>query len=158
MRDELTDVKSPARSDHAKLIRDTDKCLAESLALATKETQERYINMTREIERLLNDHDNTYAHMMTSLEKRLDAKAELMIRKLDAFLSSGKRENRHAPTKVLRQTLDGGGARGHAGPQARSRAGFESNYRERPRAAPPEAEVTSGHSHRQCHKSDRCQI
>ena len=39
--------------------------------------------MTREIERLLNDHDNTYAHTMTRLEKRLDAKSDLMMRKLE---------------------------------------------------------------------------
>ena len=38
--------------------------------------------MTREIERLLNDHDSTYAHTMTSLEKRLDAKSDLMMRNL----------------------------------------------------------------------------
>ena len=38
LRDELTDVKSQARSDQAQLIRDTDQCLAESLAVATKES------------------------------------------------------------------------------------------------------------------------
>ena len=41
LRDELTDVKSQARCDQAQLIRDTDKCLAEILALATKGSQER---------------------------------------------------------------------------------------------------------------------
>ena len=51
MRDELTDVKSQARSDQAQLIRYTDQCLAETLALATKESQEREVKMTREIER-----------------------------------------------------------------------------------------------------------
>ena len=69
LRDELTDVKSQARSDQAQLIWDTDQCLAESLALTTKESQERDVRMTREIERMLNDHDNTYAHTMTNLEK-----------------------------------------------------------------------------------------
>ena len=34
LREELTDVKSRARSDQVQLIRDTDQCLAESLALA----------------------------------------------------------------------------------------------------------------------------
>ena len=34
LRDELTDVKSQARTDQAQLIRNTDQCLAESLALA----------------------------------------------------------------------------------------------------------------------------
>ena len=35
LREELTDVKSRASSDQVQLIRDTDQCLAESLALAT---------------------------------------------------------------------------------------------------------------------------
>ena len=83
LRDELTDVKSPARSNQAQLIRDTDHYLAESLALATKQSQEKDVKMTKEIERLLNDHDTNYAHTMTSLEKRLDGKADLMMRKLD---------------------------------------------------------------------------
>ena len=153
LRDELTDVKSQARSDQAQLIRDTDQCLAERLAMATKESLERDVKMTREVEQLLNDHDNTYAHTMISLEKRLDAKADLMMRKLDEILSSGNREDRHAPTDGSRQTTDGGVARGHAGAQPRSRTSFESNHRERPRAdssgagrtnpAPTDAEATS---------------
>ena len=36
LRDELTDVKLQARSDHAQLIRDTDQCLAENSALAKR--------------------------------------------------------------------------------------------------------------------------
>ena len=146
-------MKSQARSDQAQLIRDTDQCLAEGLALATKESQERDVKMTREFERLLNDHDNTYAHTMTSLEKSLDAKADLMTRKLDEILSSGNRENRHAPKEDSRQTTDGGGVRGHAGAQPRSRTSFESKNRERRSAAlsragwtnpaSPEAEATS---------------
>ena len=75
LRDELTHVKSQARVDQAQLIRNTDQCLAESLAQANKESYEREARMAREIERLLNDHDSTYAHTMTSLEKRLDAKS-----------------------------------------------------------------------------------
>ena len=154
LRDELIDVKSQARGDQAQLIRDTDHCLAESLALAAKESQERDVEMTREIERLLNDHDFIYAHTMTSLEKLLDAKADLMKRNLDEILSSGNRENRHAPTQDSRHTTDGGGGHGHARAQPRSRTSFESNHGERPRAAPsragrtnpapPEAEATSG--------------
>ena len=89
LRDELTHVKSQARVDQAQLIRNTDQCLAESLVEANKESQEREARMTREIERLLNDHDSTYAHTMTSLEKRLDAKSDLMMRKLDASLNGG---------------------------------------------------------------------
>ena len=76
LRDELTHVKSQARVDQAQLIRNTDQCLAESLAQANKESEEREGRMTREIERLLNDHDNTYAHTMNSLEKKLDAKSD----------------------------------------------------------------------------------
>ena len=50
-------MKSQARIDQAQLIRNTDQCLAESLAQATKESEEREARMTREIERLLNNHD-----------------------------------------------------------------------------------------------------
>ena len=91
LRDELTHVKSQARVDQTQLIRNTDQCLAESLAQANKESEEREARMTREIERLLNDHDITYAHTMTSLEKRLDAKSDLMMRKQlgGAFQSMG---------------------------------------------------------------------
>ena len=157
LRDKLTDVKSPARSDQAQLIRDTDQWLAENLALATKESQERDVKMTRETKRLINDHDNTYARTMTyarSLEKKLDAKADLMVRKLDEILSSSNRENRHAPTEDSRQATDEDGARSYGGAQPRSRTSFEYNHRERPRAAPsrpgrtnpapPEQEATSG--------------
>ena len=69
LRHELTHVKSQARVDQAQLICNTDQCLAESLAQANKESEEREVRMTREIKRLLNDHDNTYAHTMTSLKK-----------------------------------------------------------------------------------------
>ena len=41
----------------------------ESQGVTTKESKERDIKMTREIEWLLNDHDNTYAHTMTNLKK-----------------------------------------------------------------------------------------
>ena len=64
LRAELTHVKSQARVDQAQLIRNTDQCLAESLAQAKKESEEREARMTREIERLLNDHDNTYARRL----------------------------------------------------------------------------------------------
>ena len=87
LRDEVTHVKSQARVDQAQLIHNTDQCPAESLAQANKESEEREASMTREIERLLNDHDNTYAHTMTSLEKRLDAQSDLMMRKLDKILN-----------------------------------------------------------------------
>ena len=43
IRDELADAKSQAKSHQAELILNTDQCLAESLALATKESEERKI-------------------------------------------------------------------------------------------------------------------
>ena len=92
LREELEFAKSQARSDQAKLIRNTDQCLAKSLALATKESEERDIRMTRAIERLLEDHDNTYAHTMTTLEKRLDAKVDLIRREHDEIFSGSNRE------------------------------------------------------------------
>ena len=161
-------MKSQLRSDQAQLIRDTDQCLAESLALATKESQERDVKMTRDNERLLSDNDNTYAHTMTSLEKRLDAKADLMMRKLDEILSSGNREDRHAPTDDSRQTNDGGGARGHAGASRYPESAFSPTLARDP-GQPRRGRVgrirsrqkrkrRRGHSHRQCPKSDRCLI
>ena len=58
LRDELTQVKSQARVGQAQLIGNTGQCLVESLAQAKKESEEREVRMTREIERLLNDQDN----------------------------------------------------------------------------------------------------
>ena len=92
IRDELADAKLQARSERAQLIRNTDLCLAKTLALATKESAERNSRMTREIDRLLNDHDNTYAHTTTSLEKRLDAKADLTMHKLNDILRGSNRD------------------------------------------------------------------
>ena len=137
LRDELTHVKSQqARVDQAQMIRNTDQCLAESLAQANKESEEREARMRREIERLLNDHDNTYAHTMTSLEKRLDAKSDLMMRKLDEILNGSSREERSNPRERSRQANDGDGAGNYAGAQQNSRANYESRNRQRPRAAP----------------------
>ena len=106
LRDELTNVKSQARIDQAQLIRDTDQCLAESLAMATKESQERDVRMTREIQRLLNDHDTTYGHTKTNLEKRLDAKTDLLMRKLDEILSGSNRQSRPASTRDSRRATN----------------------------------------------------
>ena len=136
LRDELTHVKSQARVDQAQLIRNTDQCLAESLAQANKESEGKEARMTREIERLLNDYDNTYAHTMTSLEKRLDAKSDLMMRKLDEILSGSNREERSNPRESSRQANDGDGTGNYAGAQQNSRANYESRNRERSRAAP----------------------
>ena len=69
--DELADAKSQAKLDQVQLIEKTDQYLSESLALAIKESEERDRRLTREIERLLNNHDNTQVQMMTNLEKRL---------------------------------------------------------------------------------------
>ena len=152
LRDELTHVKSQARVDQAQLIRNTDQCLAESLAQANKESEEREARMTREIERLLKDHDNIYAHTMTSLEKRLDAKSDLMMRKLDEILNGSNREERSNQRERSRQANDGDGTGSYAGAQQNSRTNYESSNRERPRAAPsrpgwtnlvpPEADAT----------------
>ena len=103
LRVELTNVKSQARIDQTQFTRNTDECLAESLAQATKESVEREVKMTREIERLLNDHDRTYAHTMTSLERWLDVKSDLMMRKLDEILNGSFREERSAPREGSRQ-------------------------------------------------------
>ena len=65
--------------------------------------------MTREIERLLNDHDNTYAHTMTSLEKRLDAISDLLMRKLDAILNGSNREERSNPRERSRHANNADG-------------------------------------------------
>ena len=108
--------------------------------------------MTREIERLLNDHDNTYADTMTSLEKRLDAKSDLLMQKLDEILNGSRREERSKPREHSSQANDGDGAGGYASAQQSSRTNYEPRNRERPRAAPsrpswtnpapPEADAT----------------
>ena len=136
MLNELTDAKSQARTDQAQLIRNTDHGLAHRLALAAKESEERDIRMASEIERLLNDHDDTYAHTMTSLQKRLDAKSDLMMPKLDKTLNDSNREEQPSPSDDSRQATDGDGAHSYPGAQPGSRTDFESNHKERPRAAP----------------------
>ena len=152
LRDELTHVKSQARVDQAQLIRNTDQCLAESLAQASKESYEREARMTREIEQLLNDHDSTYAHTMTSLEKRLDAKSDLMMRKLDAILNGSSWQEHSNPRERSRHANVGGGTGSNARAQQGSRTNYEPRNKERPRAAPqrpgwtnpvpPEADAT----------------
>ena len=104
LRDELADAKSTAKNNQAQLIQNTDQWLAENLALATKESEERDSRMTREIERLLNDHDNTYAQKMTDLEKRLDFKADLMMRKFDELLNTPTKRGQMNVT-VLEKSL-----------------------------------------------------
>ena len=152
LRDELTLAKLQARVDQAQLIRNTDQCMAESLAQANKESQEREARMTREIERLLNDHDSTYAHTMTSLEKRLDAKSDLMMRKLDAILNGSNWQERSNPRESSRHANDGNGTGSNARDQQSPRTNYEPRNKERPRAAPsrpgwtnpvpPEADAT----------------
>ena len=73
---------------------------------------------------------------MTSLEKRLDAKSDLMMRKLDELSNGSNREERSAPRERSRQANDGNGASSYAGAQQSSRTNYESKHRERPRAAP----------------------
>ena len=134
LRDELTHAKSQARVDQAQLIRNTDQCLAESLAQANKESQEREARMTM---RLLNDHDSTYAHTMTSLEKRLDAKSDLMMRKLDAILNGSNWQERSNQRERSRHANDGDSTGSNARAQQSSRTNYEPRNKERPRAAPP---------------------
>ena len=93
------------------------------MAQANKESEEREVRKTREIERFLNDHDKTYAHTMTSLEKRLDTKSDLMMQKLDEILNRSNREERSAPRERSRQANDGDGAR------SRGPAKFENELR-----------------------------
>ena len=168
LRDELTHVKSQARVDQAQLIRNTDQCLAESLAQASKESYEREARMTREIERLLNDHDSTYAHTMTSLEKRLDAKSDLMMRKLDAILNGSSWQEHSNPRERSRHANVGDGTGSNARAQQGSRTKYEPRNKERPRAAPqrpgwtnpvpPEADATRRQGCQPCHKSVQYQI
>ena len=152
LRDELTNVKSQARVDQAQLVRNTDQCLEESLAPANVESEEREVRMSREIERLLNDHDNIYAHTMTTREKSLDVKSDLMMQKLDEILNGSNREERSAPMERSRQANNGDGARSYAVAQQSPRLSYESKQMERHRAAPsrpgwtnpvpPEADAT----------------
>ena len=114
LQDELTHVMSQARVDQAQLIRNTDQRLAESLAQANRESEEREARMTREIEPLLN----------------------LMMRKLDEILNGSNRKERSNPRERSRQANNGDGAGSYAGAQLNSRANYESRNRERPRAAP----------------------
>ena len=106
--------------------------------------------ITGEIERLLNDHDNTYAHTMTSLKKRLEAKTNLRMRKLDEILRGSNRENRSNPMEDSRKETDGSGTHSHAEAPPRSRTKFEPNHRAAPSRAgwtnliSPEANATSG--------------
>ena len=136
LRYELPDAKSQAKCDQVHLIQNTDHCLAESLALATNESEERDRRMTRGIERLLNDHDNTYAQMMTNLDNGLDAKVDLMMLKLDKILSSNNRESHPGAKESSRQPTDWFRAPRHKKAPPRLRTRFESKQRERPRAAP----------------------
>ena len=46
LKDELADTKSKAKSDQAQLVQNTDQCLVESLAPATKKPEERDRRMT----------------------------------------------------------------------------------------------------------------
>ena len=84
---------------------------------------------------------------MTSLEKRLDAKSDLMMRKLDAILKGSNWQERSNQRERSRHANDG-----DARAQQSSRMNYEPRNRERPRAAPsrpgwtnpvpPEADAT----------------
>ena len=90
--------------------------------------------MTKQIERLLNDHDNTYAHTMISLEKKLNAKSDLRMRKLDEILNGVNREERSAPKERSHLANDRDGARSYAGAQPSSRTKYEPSHRKQTRS------------------------
>ena len=138
LRDELADAKPQAKSDQVQLVQNTDQCLAESLAVAYKKTEKGNSRMTRQIDRLLNDYKSSYAQTMTNLENRLVVKADLMMRKLDEFVRSN-RESRSGPVENLRQPTDRFRAPRDTKAPPNSRTSFESNPRERSRAAPSSA-------------------
>ena len=79
---------------------------------------------------------------MTNLEKRLDAKADLMMGKLDEILSGSNRENRPAPMKDSRRATEESGTHNCAGAHPRSRMNFEPDHRERPRTVPSSSGLT----------------
>ena len=112
--------------------------------------------MTREIERLLNDLDSTYAHTMTSLEKRLDAKSDLMMRKLDAILNGSNWQERSNPRERSRHANDGDGT----GSNARAPARLENELRTQKQGAakgsPVEAWLDeSSSAGGRCHPGDK---
>ena len=88
----------------------------------------------------------------TSLEKRLDAKSDLMMRKLDAILNGSNWQGRSNPRERSRYADDGDGTGSNARAQQGSRTNYEPRNKERPRAAPsrpgwtnpvpPEADAT----------------
>ena len=92
------------------------------------------------------------ANTHSSLEKRLDAKSDLMMRKLDAILNGSNWEERSNPRERSRHANDGDGTGSYARAQQSSRTNYEPRNRERPRAAPsrpgwtnlvpPEADAT----------------
>ena len=89
---------------------------------------------------------------MTSLEKRLDAKSDLMMRKLDAIVNGSYWKERSNPRERSRHANDGDGTGSYARAQQSSRTNYEPRNRERPRKAPsrpgwtnpvpPEADAT----------------
>ena len=72
---------------------------------------------------------------MTSLDRRLDAKADLMMRKIDEILRGSNQENRSGSMEDSRLATDGSGTHRHAEAPLRLRTMFEPNHRERLKAA-----------------------
>ena len=131
LREEL--ANSRANCDKVQQAQITYQCLAESLARANKESEEKDRRLTREKNQLLNNHVSTSCQTRIKLESILDAKADLMMRKLDEFLNRNNRESRSNPRGKSHWPCNGLRAPIHT--KARSRACFESKQRERPRAA-----------------------
>ena len=69
LRDKQANPNSQAKCDQVQPARSTDQRLVESLAQATKESEEKDRRMTRKIEHLLNDPDTTYAQTMSTLDR-----------------------------------------------------------------------------------------
>ena len=86
------------------------------------------------------------------MEKRLDAKSDLMMRKLDAILNGSSWEERSNLRQRSHHANDGDGTGSYARAQQSSRTNYEPRKRERPSAAPsrpgwtnpvpPEADAT----------------
>ena len=73
---------------------------------------------------------------MTSLEKRLDAKSDLMMRKLDEIFNGSNWQERSNPRERARHANDGDGTCSYARAQQSLRTNYEPRNTERPRPPP----------------------
>ena len=61
------------RQNENQLVQNINQCLAESLDIATNQSEEGDRRIAREIKQLMNDHDKTYFQTMINLNSRLEA-------------------------------------------------------------------------------------